>query len=90
MIMALSSNSDTPSKNNSAPDLFRRTEEGLEKSCGKPIALPANQQEIGGELIAILSKGLYTNPLDCLRDTRKTRLTPKLAQSPLKLQATQW
>jgi hypothetical protein len=30
------------------------------------VPLPLASGDIGGELIAILSKGLYTNPLDCL------------------------
>lgn len=83
--MALSSNSDIPSKNNSALDLFRRTEEGLEKSRGKPIALPATQQEIGGELIAILSKGLYTNPLDCLREYAQNAVDAKAGTITIKI-----
>jgi molecular chaperone HtpG len=30
--------------------------------------MPAKAEDIGGELLSILSKGLYTNPLDCLRE----------------------
>jgi hypothetical protein len=30
--------------------------------------LPVNQGEIGGNLISIVTKGLYTNPLDCIRE----------------------
>jgi hypothetical protein len=30
--------------------------------------LPVNKEEIGGRLIAIVTKGLYTNPLDCVRE----------------------
>jgi hypothetical protein len=47
--------------------------------------LAAQSGDIGGELIAILSKGLYTNPLDCLReyaqngvDARATTITLKI------------
>lgn len=30
--------------------------------------LPIEPNDIGGELLAVLSKGLYTNPLDCIRE----------------------
>jgi len=30
--------------------------------------LPVDQAEIGGNLISIVTKGLYTNPLDCIRE----------------------
>src|SRR5438552_3429723 len=32
------------------------------------IQLPASARDIGGEILAILSRGLYTNPLDCIRE----------------------
>lgn len=67
------------------PDLFTRITEQLEQKKGGPVALPAEPDDIGGELIAILSKGLYTNPLDCLReyaqngvDARATAITIKI------------
>lgn len=40
----------------------------LEKQAGKPMLLDANVGDIGAELLSILSKGLYTNPLDSLRE----------------------
>lgn len=40
----------------------------LEKQGGKPMPLDAHVSDIGGELLSILSKGLYTNPLDSLRE----------------------
>lgn len=40
----------------------------LDKQPGKPVEWPVHSQDIGGELLAILSKGLYTNPLDCIRE----------------------
>ena len=43
-------------------------EERLVKEPGVFIALPISGMEIGGELVSILSKGLYTNPLDALRE----------------------
>jgi hypothetical protein len=35
---------------------------------GKIISVPISESEIGGELLNILSKGLYTNPLDAIRE----------------------
>lgn len=32
------------------------------------MSWPVNKDDIGGELVAILSKGLYTDPLDCVRE----------------------
>jgi hypothetical protein len=39
-----------------------------DKQPGKPVEWPVHSEDIGGELLAILSKGLYTNPLDCIRE----------------------
>ena len=30
--------------------------------------VPVRPEEIGGTLISIVTKGLYTNPLDCIRE----------------------
>ncbi len=35
---------------------------------GETLAVPVGNEEIGGELLNILSKGLYTNPLDAIRE----------------------
>jgi hypothetical protein len=35
---------------------------------GQVISVPISESEIGGELLNILSKGLYTNPLDAIRE----------------------
>jgi hypothetical protein len=40
----------------------------LDFKDGKPKTLPVEDDDIGGELLPILSKGLYTNPLDCIRE----------------------
>lgn len=40
----------------------------LNKQPGKPIEWPVSSEDIGGELLATLSKGLYSNPLDCIRE----------------------
>src|ERR1041385_2577706 len=35
---------------------------------GKLHQLEINPDDIGGELLAVLTKGLYTNPMDCIRE----------------------
>lgn len=35
---------------------------------GKFVTIPTRDTDIGGQLLPILSKGLYTNPLDCIRE----------------------
>jgi len=67
------------------PSLFDKLSVELGNANAKPVPLPATSSDIGGELIAILSKGLYTNPLDCLReyaqngvDARATTITLKI------------
>ena len=40
----------------------------LEKEPDKPHKLAISPNDIGGELLSILSKGLYTNPLDSIRE----------------------
>ena len=35
---------------------------------GEYVTIPAKEGDIGGQLLPILSKGLYTNPLDCIRE----------------------
>ncbi len=50
------------------PSLFDQLSEKLSTPNSKGVPLPLSSGDIGGELLAILSKGLYTNPLDCLRE----------------------
>lgn len=40
----------------------------LDFAADKPQHIPVGDNDIGGELLPILSKGLYTNPLDCIRE----------------------
>ncbi len=42
--------------------------EELDKQPGRPVEWPVLPEDIGGELLAVLSKGLYPNPLDCIRE----------------------
>jgi hypothetical protein len=85
MGMVSSSNKNPTTKNHPEFDLFQHTQEGLAKSLGKPIALQATPQDIGGELIAILSKGLYTNPLDCLREYAQNAVDAKAETITIKI-----
>lgn len=40
----------------------------LDFAASEPQHIPVGDNDIGGELLPILSKGLYTNPLDCIRE----------------------
>lgn len=40
----------------------------LEKEPGKPVEWPLRDDDVGGDLLAIFSKGLYPHPLDCIRE----------------------
>src|SRR5688572_14335504 len=40
----------------------------LDKKPGEPQRVAVAPSDIGGELLALLSKGLYTNPLDSIRE----------------------
>jgi hypothetical protein len=67
------------------PDLFTRITKQLGDRDGGPVPLPAEADDIGGELIAILSKGLYTNPLDCLREYAQNGVDAKAATITIKI-----
>jgi hypothetical protein len=66
--MAVAGKQKPDVKDEAAPSLLDELEKRLATDDGKPVQLKADADEIGGELLAILSKGLYTNPLDCLRE----------------------
>ncbi|MBK9711405.1 MAG: ATP-binding protein [Kouleothrix sp.] len=40
----------------------------LSRENGKLLPLQLSTDDIGGALLAILSRGLYTKPLDCIRE----------------------
>lgn len=40
----------------------------LDSNIGELIQLPIDPDDVGGALVSILTKGLYTNPLDCIRE----------------------
>jgi len=46
------------------PELDRQ----LDEQRGRAVQLPIDASDIGGALLALLSNGLYTNPLDCIRE----------------------
>lgn len=59
--------------------------EQLSTTSTKPVPLPLVSDDIGGELIAILSKGLYTNPLDCLREYAQNAVDARAKAITLKI-----
>ncbi len=40
----------------------------LDEHLGEAVAFPMDADRVGGNLLPILSKGLYTNPLHCMRE----------------------
>lgn len=58
----------TPQPVDSEQLFFEELDERLEAHIGAPLRLEMAPGDVGGELIALLSKGLYTNPLDCIRE----------------------
>src|SRR5947207_5881407 len=62
----------TPAKTRAAEarqlSFFEYLDEQPNEQPGELMKLPIDPNDIGGELLAILSKGLYTNPLDCIRE----------------------
>ncbi|RXT29854.1 hypothetical protein B5P46_01965 [Rhizobium leguminosarum] len=65
--------------------LLDQISEQLAASSSKPVNLPLASGDIGGELIAILSKGLYTNPLDCLREYAQNAVDAKAKELTIKI-----
>src|SRR5260370_37291837 len=59
--------------------------EQLDEHLGKLLKLPIDPNDVGGELLAILSKGLYTNPLDCIREYVQNAVDAKAANATIKI-----
>src|SRR5258708_23037932 len=59
--------------------------EQLDEQPGKLMKLPIDPNDVGGELLAILSKGLYTNPLDCIREYVQNTVDAKAANATIKI-----
>jgi len=51
-----------------SPKANAKLSQEIELSENKPTKIPIEKEDIGGELLSILSKGLYTNPLDSIRE----------------------
>lgn len=49
-------------------DFFDILEEKFSRKPDEAVKLPISPEDVGGELLAVLSKGLYTNPLDSIRE----------------------
>lgn len=58
--------------------------EVLEKEPDKPHKLAISPDDIGGELLSILSKGLYTNPLDSIREYIQNAVDAKASTVTIK------
>lgn len=57
----------------------------LNKSPGELIKLPISPEDVGGELLAVLSRGLYTNPLDCIREYVQNAVDARANNSTIKI-----
>lgn len=60
-------------------------DEQLDEQPGKLMKLPINLEDVGGELLAVLSKGLYTNPLDCIREYVQNAVDAKASNVTIKI-----
>src|SRR6266568_10723 len=59
--------------------------EQLDEQTGTLMKLPIDPNDVGGELLAILSKGLYTNPLDCIREYVQNAVDAKATDVTIKI-----
>lgn len=57
----------------------------IDEHPGQFRKLPFRPQDFGGELISILSSGLYTNPLDCIREYCQNSLDASAKQITIKI-----
>src|SRR6266849_656231 len=64
---------------------YELLDEELEKQQGKLMKLPIDPNDVGGELLAILSKGLYTNPLDCIREYVQNAVDARASNVTIKI-----
>ncbi len=63
-------------------------DELLDAHPGELIPLEIDVDDIGGELLAILSKGLYTDPLHCIREYVQNAVDANAHSATIKLQGT--
>jgi len=60
----MATKSDEPAQQLSLDEVLK----ALDEQPGELVRLPIDPDDIGAGLLDILSKGLYTNPLDCIRE----------------------
>lgn len=60
--------SNQSNQSNGQLSFIEELDQQLSKKQGELLLLPLRTDDIGAALIAILSKGLYTDPLDCIRE----------------------
>jgi molecular chaperone HtpG len=59
--------------------------EYLEQQPDEPVQWPFESDDIGGELLGILSKGLYPDPLDCIREYVQNSVDAKAKNVTVKI-----
>lgn len=76
-----------PKKKDPAPGqlTFESLLDEASRHPGKLIKLPFDPRSFGGELLAILSHGLYTNPFDCIREYCQNSIDANCSEITLKI-----
>lgn len=67
--------------------LEEEVNQSLVEKPNQLIPLPFTANDIGATLIAILSKGLYTNPLDCIREYVQNSVDAQAKEITIKVTA---
>jgi Histidine kinase-, DNA gyrase B-, and HSP90-like ATPase len=57
----------------------------LDEKPGEFVQVPLRAEDVGAELVAILSKGLYTNPLDCIREYVQNSVDANATKATIKI-----
>lgn len=64
---------------------FEELDQKLIEEPNKLHRLEIRPEDVGGELLSILSKGLYTNPLDCIREYVQNSVDAKSPSVTIKI-----
>lgn len=64
----------------------RVMELALERSEGKPVEVPFAADDVGGQLVAIVSSGLYSDPRDCIREYAQNAVDAGATRIDIRLQ----
>lgn len=60
-------------------------EQALDQQPNQPVEWEFGEADIGGELLGIISKGLYPNPLDCIREYVQNSVDGKAKNVTIKI-----